>query len=114
MTTEIQEYSKTEAALTMLREKYAGATFEVDTTDGMKLAKEARGEVRSYRTGLEKMRKEIKAPALEHCRLIDAEATRITVELVELEDPIKNQIKAHEDAKEAERQEKIDAETNIS
>ena len=111
MTTEIQEYSKTEAALTMLREKYAGATFEVDTTDGMKLAKEARGEVRGYRTGLEKKRKEIKAPALEHCRLIDAEAARITVELVELEDPIKNQIKTHEDAKEAERQEKIDAET---
>ena len=109
--TAIAEYSKVEAALTMLREKYAGAIFEVATTDGMKLAKEARGEVRGYRTGLEKMRRQIKAPALEHCRLIDAEATRITVELVELEDPIKNQIKTHEDAKEAERQEKIDAET---
>jgi chromosome segregation ATPase len=110
MTTEIQEYSQTEAALSVLREKYTGATFEVDTTDGMKSAKEARADVRSYRTGLEKKRKEIKTPALERSRLIDAEAQRITVELVGLEKPIDRQIKVHEEKIEAERQEKIDTE----
>ena len=110
MQTEIQEYSQTEAALSVLREKYTDATYDVDTTDGMKAAKEARADVRGYRTGLEKMRKEIKAPALERSRLIDTEAKRITGELVLLEEPIDQQIKEFEARKETERQAKIDAE----
>jgi len=110
MTTEIQEYSQTEAALVALRDEYAGKVYEVDTTSGMADAKEARATVRSYRTALETMRKDIKAPALERCRLIDTEAKRITTELRELEDPIDAQIKGHEAKKEAERQAKIDAE----
>ncbi|KKK76140.1 hypothetical protein LCGC14_2866690, partial [marine sediment metagenome] len=32
MQTEIQEYSQTEAALSVLREKYTDATYDVDTT----------------------------------------------------------------------------------
>lgn len=110
MTTQIQEYSQTEAALKALAEQYAGATFDVDTTDGMKAAKAARADVRGYRTSLEAMRKKIKGPALERCRLIDAEAKRITEALRELEDPIDAQIKEHEAKKEAERQAKIEAE----
>lgn len=110
MTTEIQEYSQTEAALSVLREKYADATYDVTTTDGMVAAKSGRSEVRGYRTSLEKMRKEIKAPALEKCRLIDSEAKRITTELVMLEAPIDGQIKLEEAKIEDERQAKIDAE----
>ena len=110
MQTEIQEYSQTEAALSVLREKYTDAIYDVDTTDGMKAAKEARADVRGYRTGLEKMRKEIKAPALERSRLIDTEAKRITGELVLLEEPIDQQIKEFEARKETERQAKIEAE----
>jgi hypothetical protein len=110
MTTQIQEYSKTEAALAELRSRYANAAFDVDSADGMKAAKEARAEVRGYRTALEKMRKDIKGPALERCRLIDDEAKRITAELVAIEEPIDAQIKAVEARKEAEKQAKIDAE----
>lgn len=110
MTTEIQEYSKTEAALATLREKYADVTYDVDTPEGFSEAKSARSEIRGYRTGLEKKRKEIKAPALDRCRLIDTEAKRITVELVALEAPIDEQIKEVDARKEAERQEKIEAE----
>ena len=76
----------------------------------MKMAKEARADVRGYRTGLEKMRKELKAPALERSRLIDAEARSITEELLELEKPIDVQIKEFEAKIEAERQAKIEAE----
>ena len=111
MTTEIQEYSKTEAALSALREQFGGVTYDVDSADGMKEAKEARAEVRNYRTSLEKMRKDLKAPALERSRLIDAEAKRITAELVAIETPIDSQIKREEARKETERQEKIEAET---
>ncbi len=110
MSTEIQEYSKTEQAIAVLRKKYAKVTFEVDTTDGMKDAKSARSEIRGYRVDLEKMRKDIKAPALDRCKLIDQEARRITGELVSLEQPIDLQIKEVEAQKEKERQAKIDTE----
>ena len=67
----IQEYSQTDAALAVLGGKYAGVTYAVETTAGMRDAVAARAEVRGYRVALEKRRVEIKAPALERCRLID-------------------------------------------
>lgn len=111
MTTEIQEYSQTEAALSTLREQYGDATYDVATTEGMDAAKAARKDVRTYRTGLESMRKQIKAPALATCNLIDSEAKRITAELRKIEEPIDGQIKAHEAELERKRQEKIAIET---
>jgi len=100
-TSAIQEYSKTEAALAELNQRHAGVVYEVATTSGMALAKAARAEVRGYRTSLEATRKEIKAPALERCKMIDDEAKRITAELLKLEEPIDEQIKAEEKRKEA-------------
>lgn len=105
MSTEITEYSKTEAALADLRERYATTQFDVSTTGGMNSAKAARAEIRGYRVDLEKMRKKIKAPALERCNLIDAEAKRITIELVKLEAPIEQLISAEELRKDEERRE---------
>jgi hypothetical protein len=49
------------------------------------------------------MRKSIKAPALAHCKLIDAEAQRITAELLKLEEPIDQQIKKRESELESEK-----------
>ena len=103
-TTEIAEYNQTEAALTELRERMAGVEYEVTTVKGMAVAKADRAEVRGLRTALEAKRKEIKGPALEHCRLIDAEAKRITIELLKLEEPIDAQIKIEEARKEVERE----------
>lgn len=102
----IQEYSQTAAALNDLRDRYANVVFPVETTAGMKDASQARKELRDIRVGLEKMRKEIKAPALERCRLIDEEAKAITSALRELEDPIDEQIKAEEARREREKQER--------
>ena len=45
----------------------------------------ARAEVRGYRTSLEKLRKEIKAPALARCNAIDTEAKGGGVRWYELE-----------------------------
>ena len=109
-TTAITEYSATEAGLAELRERFVGAKFDCSTPDGMRAAKAARLELVKLRTGLEAMRKEIKAPALERCRLIDAEAQRITGELVALETPIDAQIKAEEQRKEDERRAREEAE----
>jgi colicin import membrane protein len=103
MSTQIVEYSQTEAALADLASRYKGVLFDVTTPTGMSEAKRSRAEIRDYRVALEKKRVEIKAPALERCRLIDAEAKRITAELSALEDPIDSQIKVEERKKEEAR-----------
>lgn len=108
--TPIAEYSETAAALGELRQRHQGVVFDVTKPKEMKAAKEARAELRTLRTGLEKKRVEIKAPALERCRLIDAEARRITAELVALEEPIDVQIKAEEARAESEHLAKLEAE----
>lgn len=102
-TTQIAEYSQTEAALAILREKYATTVYDVTTTKGMQSAREGRAEIRTYRTSLEAKRKELKAPLLERGRLLDSEAKRITAELLRLEEPIDTAIKAEEQRRAAEK-----------
>ena len=106
ITTEIAEYNATAAAQADLRSKYEKVLFPVETPKGMKDALAARKELRDIRFGLEKMRKEIKEPALRRCQLIDSEAKEITARLTALEDPIDKQIKAEEQRKEAEKLER--------
>lgn len=108
--TEIAEYSATAYGLAELRSRLAGRVYDVTTTAGMSDARKDRAELRTLRVGLEAKRKEIKAPALEHCRMIDAEAKRITTEIAALEDPIDEQIKAREAEQERARQERERAE----
>ena len=103
MTTEIVEYSKTEAALSELASKYKGVVFDVTTREGMQTAVKGRAELRGFRVALEKTRKEIKEPALRRTQLIDSEARRITAVISALEDPIDAQIKKEEERKEWER-----------
>lgn len=103
-TAAVAEYNATEAGLQALRSRLQGVAYDVSTTAGMAVALKDRAEVRKLRTGLEAMRVEIKAPALERCRLIDAEAKRITAALLELERPIDDQIKVEEARKEAEKE----------
>lgn len=106
MTTQIAEYSPTEAALADLRSRYEAVVFDTSTSKGMQEAIAGRAEIRGYRVDLEKERVRIKAPALERCRLIDTEAKRITAELEALENPIDSAIKAEQQRKENERLEK--------
>lgn len=103
MSTQIVEYSKTEAALADLASRYKGVVFDVATRDGMSSAIKGRAELRGYRVALEKTRVELKAPALERARLIDAEAKRITAELVSMEEPIDEAIKSEETRRDKER-----------
>lgn len=93
---EITEYNVTKAALATLAQNYKSVVYQVATKEGMNSAKAARSEIKGYRINLEKMRKEIKEPALRRCQLIDDEARHITAELVALENPIDQQIKAEE------------------
>lgn len=96
MTTAIQEYSATEAALAGLAQRYKGVLFDVTTLEGMATARKGRAEIRTYRTTLEKKRVQLKSDVLDRGRLIDGEAKRITAELESLENPIDEQIKKEE------------------
>lgn len=100
--TQIKEYSKTEAALAELKTQLDGVVFDCTTPAGLKEAKDSKMLLVRVRTGLEKIRVEIKGPALERCNLIDSEARRIRGEVEALENPILYQIQ-----KEIERKEKI-------
>ena len=105
-TNQITEYSQTAAAIGELRQRYENVIFPVTTPVGMKDALAARKELRDLRIGLEKLRKEIKEPALKRCQLIDSEAKEITSHLTALEDPIDSQIKEEEQRKEKEKAER--------
>jgi len=106
VTTDIAEYRPIAAALHDLYTRHAGVVHDVTTTQGMQACRAARAEIRTCRTSLEAKRQEIKAPALERCRLIDADAKRITEALRNIEDPLDAQMKAEEEAAETRREAK--------
>lgn len=99
MTTEIQEYSATEASLAELRTQYHGVIFDCTKPKDMKDARAARAKIVRIRTTLEKARVKTKAEALKYCQLVDSEAGRIKKEILALEDPITQQIKKEETRK---------------
>ncbi|AZY49616.1 hypothetical protein C0J09_11060 [Bordetella avium] len=97
---EIKQYSPIESGLAKLREQYAGVVFDVSSAKGLEDAKAARQAIRLPRYELEKLRKALKAPALEYSKRIDSEAKRIEAELLALETPLDEAIKAEEARKE--------------
>lgn len=106
----IVSYSRTQAAVASLKAKYQGARYDLTTTAGDKAARAARLELVTLRTGLEKKRKELKAPAVDFGKRVDAEAARLTAEIVALESPIDEQIKADERRRDEERRAREEAE----
>lgn len=106
----LTEFDRVGAGLAQLKQNYGGVIFEVDTPQGMAHAKAARLALRNPRYEVERIRKAAKAPILALGKHLDAEAARITAEIMKLEDPIDQQIKNEEDRKEKEKQAAIDAE----
>lgn len=106
----IVTYTRTQAAVAELRQKYQGAKYDLTTTAGDKAARAGRLELTTTRTNLERKRKELKAPAVEFGRKVDAEAARLTAEILALETPIDAQIKADEKRRDDERRAKEEAE----
>lgn len=105
-TVNIAVFNQTDAALAALREKYQTVP-DANTDEGYALVKNGLKELTGLRTRLEAVRKEVKEPYLQAGRIIDAEAKRITAELVALEDPMKAAKKEVDDRIERERQERI-------
>lgn len=97
----VAEYSETETALAILRERYGtDIVWDLSTTKGMDAAKKARYELKTLRTSLDKKREELKSPLLQQGKLLDSECKRITSLILELEKPLDEKIKAEEARKE--------------
>jgi hypothetical protein len=110
VTTGVESINRIEAGLADLRERYLGVVYEVTTTAGMDMAKEARAFIREPRYEVERIRKAAKAPILALGKQLDAVAARITEAIEKIEAPIHLQITNEEARKEAEKQARIDAE----
>jgi len=102
--TAVVKYDVTDATIADLKERYTGLT--ISDREGYDHVRKAIGEVVTLRTGVEKMRKALKADALEWGRRVDAEAKRITAELLSIEQPLKATKKEVDDRKAAEKAEK--------
>jgi hypothetical protein len=90
----IAEISRVETGLAKLRADYFGVVYEVHLSEGLEAARAARRAIREPRFEVEKIRKAGKAPLLALGKMLDAEAARITRELVAIENPIDAQITA--------------------
>lgn len=99
-------YNRTAAALADLTTRYKDAKFDLTTTKGDKAARQARAELVTLKADLERKRLELKRPALDFGKKIDAEAARIQEQILALHGPIDAQIKADEERREKERQER--------
>jgi len=103
------EYGITDAALQELKAKFS-LVPDSSTEKGYADIKSALKIISPYRTGIEAKRKELKAESLARGRLIDAEAKRITTEILEIESPFKLEKQKRDDELKAIEQAKLDAE----
>jgi len=106
----VADFDAVAEGIQSLKAQYAGVVYDVSTGKGMTEAKGARAAIREPRYAIENTRKAAKAPILALGKRLDGRAAEITDELLAIEDPIDQQIKAEETRKEAERQAKIEAE----
>lgn len=97
-------FNVTDSALAELKKKYT--SIVITNAEEYKVATKGRAEIREIRVGVEKKRKEVKAPILKMGNDLDAEAERVTIALEDIENPLDDAIKAYDAKKLAEKLEK--------
>lgn len=106
--TKAVEYNIADARIEELKSMYSN--LKGDTPVGYKQVTAAIATIRDHRVDVEKMRKQLKADALEFGRVVDAEAKRVTLLLEEIEEPLKAEKKRIDDEKERIKREAEEAE----
>jgi len=106
---QVVKYDITDVSLEKLREKYA-VVPDVESKEGYETVRLGLAEIRTLRTSVEKRRKELKADAISYGKRVDGEAGRITGILQAIEEPMRIAKSNFDEAKEAEKQAKIQAE----
>ncbi len=86
---EIITFNITDNAIAELSAQYTGLVASFGDTRAEKQLREAIAVLRDYRVQVEHRRKELKADALEYGKKVDAEAKRITENLLKIEEPLK-------------------------
>lgn len=102
--TAIKEFDTVEAGLARLQKRYANVVFNVSTTKGMKEATDARMAIREPRYAVKNALDAAKKPLNELKADITARAEALTAEILKLETPIDEQIKAEEKRKADEKE----------
>ncbi|MEN6507132.1 MAG: hypothetical protein ABFD92_21560 [Planctomycetaceae bacterium] len=98
---QLARFSASDSAIAEMSAAYLPLTIrDVNDTAGYKAVHAARMVVKNKRVEVEKLRKELKADALEYGRRVDAEAKRIT----SLLEPIESHLSQEEEAYEAEKE----------
>ena len=99
--TQLARFSPTDAAIAELAEEYLTLQISgLDDTEGYAIVHRARMDVKGKRVAVEKVRKELKADALDYGRKVDAEAKRLTALLEPIETHLSEQERAIDDEKE--------------
>ena len=98
MTTAIAEYSEFEAKMAEFKKTYDNVVYDLTDPVHEKKARSDKYSIGKVISALDKKHDEIKAPLKAQVDLIDGERKRIKDELLGVQDKIKSQIKAHEDA----------------
>lgn len=90
--TGVIKFVPTDTAIAELRDRYMALKVNgIDDKEGLKAVHDARMIVKGKRVEVEKMRKQLKADALEYGRKVDAEAKRITALLQPIEDHLQHE-----------------------
>lgn len=98
MTTEIAEFKPFESQMAEFKKKYDGVVYDLDDEKQEKQARSDRYAIGKVVSKLDDAHKKIKEPLKIQVDLIDGERKRIKDELLDIQNKIKDQIKAHEDA----------------
>ena len=98
MSTAIAEYSEFEAKMAEFKKSYDNVVYDLSDPVQEKKAKSDRRTIGTVISALDKKHDEIKAPLKAQVDLIDGERKRIKDELLGVQDKIKSQIKAHDEA----------------
>ena len=97
----LTKFTPTDTAIAAMRDEYMPLTIrDVNDLVGFKIVHSARMVVKNHRVQVEKVRKQLKADALEFGRRVDGEAKRINALL----EPIESHLSKEEDAYEAEKE----------
>lgn len=107
----IAEFRRSDAAIAAIRDEYMGYHVAgVDDEDGYKLCKSARLNVVKMRTAAEKKKDELKRPALDFGRAVDAELRRLKGLIEPIENHLRSQESIVDDEKKRIEAEKLAAE----
>lgn len=114
---EIAEYSPMTKALALVREKYGATVFDYKTTAGLDEAKAARVEIREVRYSIQNAEKSVLVPYQDAVKAAQARVTQVKEfgqklkdDVLLIETPIDNAIKAEEKRRDDEKAAKAEVE----